>query len=115
MIGFGKSSVSGRRRFPSPAARTKACVIVFIRSHTQLRRKKTVEKAINSIAWNLQRIRHSQLVHNKVVDFKELDFCSTDDEAPDSDDAQCKRSNRQRTERESSNTLRSDCQCADAH
>jgi hypothetical protein len=64
--------------------------------------------AINSIAWNFQRIRHSQSVHNKIVDFKMPDFRSTYDEAADRDDAQCKRSDRQRPKRESSDTLRSD-------
>ena len=43
------------------------------------------------------------------------DFRSTNDEAADRDDAQRKRSNRQRPERESSDALRSDRQCADAH
>jgi len=43
------------------------------------------------------------------------DFRSTDDEAADRDDTQCKRSNRQRPERESSGALRCDRQCADAH
>jgi hypothetical protein len=43
------------------------------------------------------------------------DFRSTDDEAADREDAQCKRSNRQRAERETSDALRSDCQCPDAH
>jgi len=77
--------------------------------------KETVERAINSIAWKFQRIRHSQSVHNKIVDFKMLDFGSTDDETPHRDGAQCKRANCQRTQRERSNTLRSDCQCGDAH
>jgi len=60
-------------------------------------------------------IRHSQVVHNKVTDFKMPDFRSTNDEAADRDDTHCKRSNRQRPERESSDTLRSDRQCAHAH
>jgi hypothetical protein len=74
-----------------------------------------VESAINSIAWNLQRIRHSQFVYDKVVDFKMPDFASTDNKAPDREGAQSKRANRQRTKRESSNTLRSDRQRAEAH
>jgi hypothetical protein len=63
----------------------------------------------------LQRIRHSQSVHNKVADFKMPDFRSTNDEAADGDDAQRKRSNCQRPERESSDALRSDRQRANAH
>src|SRR6267143_2782473 len=34
---------SGRRRVPSPAVRTKGCVIVFIAHQTQLKRKKLFE------------------------------------------------------------------------
>ena len=70
---------------------------------------------INSIARNFQRIGHTQFVHNKLVDLKVLDFRSTNDEASDGDGAHGKGSNCQRTKRESSHALRSDCQYAHAH
>jgi hypothetical protein len=69
---------------------------------------------IDSIAWNFQRICHTQFIHNKLVDLKVLDFGSTNDEASDGDRAHGKGSNRQRTERKSSDALRSDRQCANA-
>jgi hypothetical protein len=93
----------------------KARVIVFIAPQTQLRRKKIARRAINSIAWDFQRIRHTQFIYKKLVDFKTLNFRSADDETANGDGPNRNGPNRQRAKRESSDTLRSDCQCADAH
>jgi hypothetical protein len=90
-------------------------VIVFIARQIQVRPKKTVWTAINSSAWDFQRIRHAQSVYNEVVDFKMLYFRPTNHKAPNNNNAQCKGSNCQRTEGESSNALRTDRHRADAH